>query len=82
MRKFLLISFFAVISFIPSNFIAQSFLNGSALLPSEYHSGGCVGFTDMDGDGFDDVVVLDLSRTFTCSIKALMVRLMMWTTAL
>jgi len=42
---------------------AQSFSNGVSLLPNEYHSGGCVGFTDMDGDGFDDLIVLDQSNT-------------------
>ncbi|HIO15556.1 MAG TPA: T9SS type A sorting domain-containing protein [Flavobacteriales bacterium] len=42
--------------------LAQTFTNGSALLPSEYHSGGCIGFTDMDGDGFDDLVILDQSK--------------------
>ena len=62
MRKLLSISFLAVIILNPSYFIAQSFQNGSALLPSEYHSGGCVGFADMDGDGFDDVIVLDESK--------------------
>ena len=62
MRNLLLIIIFAVISLNPQDFIAQSFLNGSALLPSEYHSGGCVGFADMDGDGFDDVIVLDESK--------------------
>ena len=35
---------------------AQTFTNGNNLLQGEYHSGGCVGFTDMDGDGFDDLV--------------------------
>jgi len=42
---------------------AQTFTNGNNLLQGEYHSGGCVGFTDMDGDGFDDLVVLDNSNT-------------------
>ena len=41
---------------------AQTFTNGNTLLPGEYHSGGCVGFTDMDGDGFDDLVILDESE--------------------
>ena len=42
--------------------MAQSFTNSSALLPGTYNSGNCVGFTDVDNDGFDDVVVLDQSR--------------------
>ena len=41
---------------------AQTFTNGNYLHQGVYNSGGCVGFTDMDGDGFDDVVVLDLSK--------------------
>ena len=47
------------ILFVLTSAQAQNFTNGNALLPGEYHSGGCVGFTDMDGDGFDDLVVLD-----------------------
>lgn len=41
---------------------AQTFTNSSALLPDTYNSGNCVGFTDVNNDGFDDVVVLDQSR--------------------
>ena len=47
--------------FVLTSFKAQSFINGNNLLPDTYNSGGCVGFTDMDGDGFDDLVVLDQS---------------------
>lgn len=42
---------------------AQTFTNSSSILPDSYNSGGCVGFTDMDGDGFDDLIVLDQSNT-------------------
>ena len=56
---------------------AQSFTNGNTTLPTTYNSGGCVGFADLDGDGYDDLVILDQSRvlhtlyqapngTFTC----------------
>ena len=41
---------------------AQSFVNGNSSLPSTFNSGGCVGFADLDGDGYDDLVVLDQSR--------------------
>ncbi|MGB1075934.1 MAG: FG-GAP-like repeat-containing protein [Flavobacteriales bacterium] len=41
----------------------QTFTNGNSALPGDYHSGNCVGFVDMDGDGFDDVVALDASKT-------------------
>ena len=42
---------------------AQSFSNASSLLPNGYNSGNCVGFTDMNNDGYDDIVVLDQSKT-------------------
>ena len=42
---------------------AQTFTNSSNLLPDTYNSGGCVGFADMDGDGYDDLIVLDQSNT-------------------
>ncbi len=42
---------------------AQSFTNSNNLLPQTFHSGGCVGFADLDGDGFDDLIVLDQSNT-------------------
>ena len=42
---------------------AQTFYNGNAALPSTYNSGGCVGFADLDGDSFDDLIILDQSRT-------------------
>lgn len=41
---------------------AQTFTNISASLPGTYNSGNCVGFTDMDNDGLDDLVVLHLSK--------------------
>ena len=41
---------------------AQSFTNGNTALPTTYNSGGCVGFADLDGDGYDDLVILDQSR--------------------
>lgn len=62
MHNHLKISAIALLSFVFNSFLAQTFTNGVSLLPSEYHSGGCVGFTDMDGDGFDDIVVLDDSE--------------------
>jgi len=42
---------------------AQTFTNASNLLPNTYNSGGCVGFADLDGDGYDDLIVLDQSNT-------------------
>ena len=41
---------------------AQSFVNATNLLPDTYNSGGCVGFADLDGDGYDDLIVLDQSN--------------------
>jgi hypothetical protein len=49
-------AFFTVFSFTLQ---AQSFTLSEGILPSELHSGGTVGFTDMDGDGRDDIVVFD-----------------------
>ena len=40
----------------------QSFTNGNTNLPETFNSGGCVGFADLDGDGYDDLVILDQSR--------------------
>ena len=40
----------------------QSFVNGNGALPQTFNSGGCVGFADLDGDGLDDLIVLDQSR--------------------
>ena len=62
MRNYLNLSAFAFLSFSIFTLSAQTFTNGVSLLPSEFHSGGCVGFTDMDGDGFDDLVVLNESK--------------------
>ena len=42
--------------------LAQTFTNANNFLPDEYNSGGCIGFADLDGDGFDDLIVLDQSR--------------------
>jgi len=41
----------------------QTFTNATSSLPGTYRSGNCVGFTDMDNDGRDDIVVLDQSKT-------------------
>ena len=60
MRKALTLSVAVLFGLATSQ--AQTFTNGNSLLPGQYHSGGCVGFTDMDGDGFDDLVVLDESE--------------------
>jgi len=62
MRNVLKLSVIAIFSFAFNSVLAQTFTNGASFLPAEYHSGGCVGFTDMDGDGFDDIIVLDESE--------------------
>ena len=41
---------------------AQTFTNGNSALPSTFNSGGCVGFADLDGDSYDDLIILDQSR--------------------
>ncbi len=39
-----------------------SFTNASATLSHEGHAGACVGVADMDGDGLDDIIQLDMSK--------------------
>lgn len=58
MRKIYLSVWLAAIS---SALAAQTFTMSNSLLPSSFFSGGCVGVTDMNSDGFDDIVVLDES---------------------
>lgn len=41
---------------------AQTFTNSTSLLPEIFNSGGCVGVTDMNNDGYDDIIVLHNSR--------------------
>lgn len=60
MRNFSL-SAMALLLALASN--AQTFSNASSSLPDSYNSGNCVGFADMDNDGYDDIVVLDGSKT-------------------
>lgn len=43
-------------------FAQPSFSDGSSLLNNTTNSGGCVGVTDMNGDGLDDIIILDNSR--------------------
>ncbi len=40
---------------------AQTFTNASALLSHTASGAACVGVTDMDGDGLDDIIQLDMS---------------------
>ena len=47
---------------ITGGVFAQSFTNSAPLITQTFNSGGCVGVTDMDGDGLDDVMILDQSR--------------------
>src|SRR5215216_7163305 len=43
--------------------IAQSFTLGTSVLNNQSaRSGGCVGITDMDGDGYDDLILLHQSK--------------------
>ena len=59
MRFTALLAAMFVASFFAS---AQSFTNATSQLGATFNSGGCVGVTDMDGDGRDDIVVLHQSR--------------------
>ena len=40
---------------------AQTFTNSNGMLDDDYNSGGCLGVTDMDNDGYDDIILLDNS---------------------
>lgn len=41
----------------------QTFTRSTGILSNQNaHSGGCVGIADMDGDGYDDLILLDGSR--------------------
>lgn len=52
-----------LIGLLISNFFyAQTFTSSTAELNNEYHSGGCVGVTDMDNNGYDDIIILDQSK--------------------
>ncbi|MDZ4750052.1 MAG: FG-GAP-like repeat-containing protein [Flavobacteriales bacterium] len=59
MKKFYALTTLAVV-FCTCSW-AQSFSNSTALLPSTYHSGGVVGVTDMNNDGYDDIIIMDES---------------------
>ena len=50
----------ALLTFL-ANEPAQTFTNANNFFQM-YNSGGCIGFADLDGDGFDDLIVLDQSR--------------------
>ena len=59
MRITILIAFFLAYAYTGQS---QTFANVSSELPDSYNSGNCVGFTDMNNDGLDDIVVLDQSK--------------------
>jgi len=44
---------------------AQTFTDATSDAPSTTYSGGCVAVTDMNGDGFDDVLTLDNGTDIT-----------------
>ncbi len=48
---------------VSGNAVAQiAFTEHPELLPYATHSGGCMAVTDMNGDGLDDIAVLDYSK--------------------
>ena len=56
-------SLFALLAMSPAFVVGQTFtLSTSILSDQSAHSGGCVGIADMDGDGFDDLLLLDESK--------------------
>lgn len=47
----------------PAVILGQTFtLSTGILFDQSAHSGGCVGIADMDGDGYDDLILLDQSK--------------------
>ncbi|MGF1565289.1 MAG: FG-GAP-like repeat-containing protein [Flavobacteriales bacterium] len=46
----------------PALLMAQTFTQATGAMGVSNNSGGCVGVTDMNNDGFDDIVVLHNSR--------------------
>ncbi len=51
------------ITLVPGIVLGQSFTRTSGVLSkSNAKSGGCVGIADMDGDGYDDLILLDQSK--------------------
>lgn len=57
------LSSFVVALVCASAVLAQPvFTNGSAVLSNQASSGACMAVADMDGDGLDDIVQLDMSQ--------------------
>ncbi|HMN04235.1 MAG TPA: CRTAC1 family protein [Flavobacteriales bacterium] len=54
---------FAVLLLSPVLAMGQTFTRSTSILSNTTaRSGGCVGVADMDGDGYDDIILLNLSR--------------------
>lgn len=55
----------------PALVLGQTFtLSTSVLSDQSARSGGCVGIADMDGDGYDDLVLLDQSKNLYIDYQA------------
>lgn len=51
------------IAFVPGTVLGQTFTRTTGVLSKpNAKSGGCVGIADMDGDGYDDLILLDQSK--------------------
>ncbi|MEY3399365.1 MAG: hypothetical protein RL220_1959, partial [Bacteroidota bacterium] len=59
MKQFYVTAF--ALAFMSATALAQTFTNSSNLLPANYHSGGVTGVTDMNNDGYDDIIIMDES---------------------
>ncbi|MBZ0207432.1 MAG: CRTAC1 family protein [Flavobacteriales bacterium] len=53
----------ALLVLAPAVAFGQTFTLSTGILSDQSaHSGGCVGIADMDGDGYDDLILLDQSK--------------------
>ncbi len=51
--------FFLFTLLFVSSLKSQTFTSSTSELNNTYHSGGCTGVTDMDHNGYDDIIILD-----------------------
>ncbi len=61
----------ALLVISPAFVVGQTFTLSTGILSDQSaHSGGCVGIADMDGDGYDDLLLLDESKNVYIDYQA------------